>query len=86
MPPVVALPSRAGSVANRFALRRSSSKVSATSMPYPARYSRTQSINARFDSRLVVSKPISVLISGIATNCGVTAVATAGAFMLRLST
>ena len=28
MPPVVALPSRAGSVANRFALRRSSSKVS----------------------------------------------------------
>jgi hypothetical protein len=28
MPPVVALPSRAASVANRFALRRSSSKVS----------------------------------------------------------
>jgi hypothetical protein len=86
MPPVVAFPSRAGKVANRFALRRSSSNVSAASMPYPARYSRTQSISARFDSRLVVSKPINVRISGIAVSCGVTAVAAAGAFMLRLST
>ena len=37
IPPVVALPSRAGSVANRFALRRSSSNVSVDAMPNPAR-------------------------------------------------
>ncbi len=37
MPPCVALPSRAGSVANRLALRPSSSNVSVDSMPNPVR-------------------------------------------------
>ena len=37
MPPVVALPSRAGRVANRLALRWSSSNVSVDAMPWPSR-------------------------------------------------
>ena len=87
-PPSVALPSSAGSVANRFALRRSSLNVSVASTPCDFRYSITQSINARFESRLVVSKPTSVRISGHArrsdaasADAGRTAERVSGAFM-----
>jgi hypothetical protein len=54
------MPGRRGSpiVANRFAFALSSSCVSRHAMPCASRYSRTQSISARFDRRLVVSKPI----------------------------
>ena len=85
MPPVSALPSCAGSVANRLALRRSSSKVSVDATPWPASQSRTQWISARFESRLVVSNPTSVRMSSQATRssarAGATETEVAGAFI-----
>jgi hypothetical protein len=55
MPPVVALPSAAASVANRFALRRSSSNVSVCGEAVTFEVVAIQSMSARLESRLVVS-------------------------------